>query len=163
MNLLLRTTLFGCDDRKMHRKEVVHKTKNVTVIHIASYDRMLELVNLAGLCGVQFFYTSGHTMGCSGKVNCCKNGRHIVGYIVAEHDNRWTVHLVDNTMVNISRVWYNKQQGIYRYPANVSKRRYVITQFWPVRFLLRHTGECRFTLNRFTFDSNANIVPQFSS
>ena len=82
LNLLLRTTLFGVDYRKMHGHEDVYKIKKVTVVHIASYERMIHLFTLEGLCGVTFYNIHGYTLGFFGKVNIYKNGRNIFGYVL---------------------------------------------------------------------------------
>ena len=119
LNLLLRTTLFGVDYHKMHGHEVIYKSKKVTLVHIASYERMMHLFTLAGLCGVTFYNIHGYTLGCCGKVNIYKNGRNIVGYILEETNDKWTVYLEMNKFLTVGRLHYDKEEGKYKYPVNL--------------------------------------------
>ena len=165
VNLLLRQTLFGVTYGKMKHDEVVHKTKRVTVLHIASRDRMIQLFSIAGLCGVTYYKVYGHCHSCCGKVNCFHRGRHIIGYIPSESRNKWNVHLVNNKVIELGKVHCNRNGSGYKYPdLNLRNRPgYLVTQYWPVRFLVHSNGDCKFTLNRVTFDQSTKIVPQLRS
>ena len=123
---------------------------------------MIELFTLAGLCGVTFYNVLGYTFSCCGKVNCCVNGRNMIGYVISERGDKWTVKFANNKVGDISRVYYNTDVGKYRYPECVSSRRSYITQYWPIRFLVNKNGKCRFTLNRYTYDNKCMIIPQLS-
>ena len=86
------------------------------------------------------------------------NGRNRIGYIINERYGRWNVQLVGgNELVRLKALNYNKEEGIYIYPRDNNGERY-ITQYWPVRFLIRTTGQSKYTLNRVTFDLDGNIL-----
>ena len=92
----------------------------------------------------QFFNARGYTFGCCGKVNCHVNGRNIVGYIVSENNDLWTIKLENDKEIRIGCVHCNNDSGKYKYPVLTSNsRRHVITQYWPIHVLLHETGEIR--------------------
>ena len=161
INYLTRLTLFGNNyDTMVKGEEIVSMTKRVVLIHISSCERIKEIFSISGLSGVEFKSKDGmkwHT--CCGKVNTRVNGRNRIGYIINERYGRWIIKLVGgNELVRMKILNYNKEDGIYIYPTdNIHGERY-ITQYWPVRFLIRTTGKSKYTLNCVTFDLDGNIL-----
>lgn len=89
LSLLLKYTLFGVKERRITKKEVIYKSKNVTVIHLASLERIQEVFTVSGLCGVSFGKVNGSTMSSCGKINFMVRGRrNIVGYIHEERGDK---------------------------------------------------------------------------
>lgn len=83
-------TLFGNTNAKINVEEIVEKTKNGTVVHVASWERMTELFTLNSLCACdcdlnEINYT------CGSKVAITKNGRESIGYAMKEEGNNWIV------------------------------------------------------------------------
>ena len=107
----------------------------------------------------------GHCQGCCGKVNVMRCGRNKVGYILSEVGHQWLGQLSTNEIVQIPKVYLKWNGKGYKYPPlqHRNRRHYIITKYWPVRFLIHHTGDCRFTLNHLTLDKDSNIVTQHSS
>ena len=58
---------------------------------------------------------------------------------------------------------YDRDEGCYMYNIDDTSGNRCITQYWPVRFLIRTSGETKFTFNRVTFDLDDNIITNDSS
>ena len=120
---------------------------------------------MGGLCGVDFFRVNGYHHTCSGKVDTVRDGKHLAGYIIDEQDGIWTIRLVNGKEVKMLRVRYDLRLGEYRYDPceNVRRNSRVIKYYWPIRMLIRSSGDIKFTLNRLTFNTDNKLVPQYCS
>ena len=163
MSLLLRRTLFGLKNDRLLKGEMVYQSKKVVIIHFSSLERLKEIFTVAGLCGMEFLNVATcHRHFACGKVSVKRNGRNMVGYVLEESRRLWTVLLWNNEKVKLRRPMY--RDGVYLYANCGRDDRLVITYFWPVRFMIRCSGECKFTLNRVAIDSpTGEIVSQHSS
>jgi len=108
-------------------------------------------IPLADLWAVNFIINKKHYR-CCGKVSTEKDVCHIIGYIVDEWCETWTVQLVNGE---------NKQMKHANYYPKAPKQR--IKQYRPFQILIQRSGKSKYTLNRIAFYSNLKIVPQLSS
>ena len=90
MTLLLRNYLFGEDFCKV-RNEVIKQTKNTTLLHFASMNRMIEVFTVEEQKGTAFEWESDELAAictCDGKVGVVDgNVRTHVGFIMEERRN----------------------------------------------------------------------------
>jgi hypothetical protein len=54
LNYLLKLTFFGCNFSKLHQNEIVYRTNKAVVVHISSYQRIVELFTHNGVCVFEF-------------------------------------------------------------------------------------------------------------
>jgi hypothetical protein len=159
LNELIRISLFGMEGCRLRRYEIIQKTRNSRLIHIASENRMKMLFELSGLCGVEFKVGDRrHT--CCGKVSTRKNGLVCVGYIVDENvdGTLWTVQLVTNERIVLQAPQFDELRGVYIYSTGAQVSDRIIEQYWPIRFFTHNSGRGKFTLNRVTYDATNEIM-----
>ena len=157
VQIMLRWALFGINNSRLTKDELIYKSKRVLILHFASLSHLKEIFSLAGLCGMEFLNVStNHLHFCCGKVNVKRNGRNILGYVLEESARLWTVQLRNNEIVKLRKTRYTNGKYIYGELG--------ITCYWPVRFLLRSSGDCKFTLNRVAVDkSTGKIISEHTS
>jgi hypothetical protein len=147
MNKLLNNVLFGYGYAKLYDHKIVHKTKKQIVIHIASRQRMTELFSLNGLVACSQA-RHGMMFTCCGKVGLVNlAGQSIIGYIMQENNNSLSVLLENNAVVSVDRPIYDSSLSSYVYNIDGTGE-YSVSQYWPIRFRLNHSGKTFFTLNR---------------
>ena len=147
MNKLLNNVLFGYGYAKLYDHEIVHKSKKQIVIHIASRQRMTELFSLNGLVACSQA-RHGMMFTCCGKVGLVNSaGQSIIGYIMQENNNSLSVLLENNAVVSVDRPIYDSSLGSYVYNIDGTGE-YSVSQYWPIRFRLNHSGKTFFLLNR---------------
>ena len=116
MTDLLRFALLKRVRNVFRNSEKVYETTLVTVVHMHSKDRMHEVFTLNKLCST-IVEKNGRIHSCAGKVILRKDGKDIVGYIISEKGNTWTVHLVTNDKISVTRVKLNNALSGYIYPG----------------------------------------------
>lgn len=166
LNLLLRYSLFGVNESNLTKDEVIYKTNLVTVVNIASLDRINKIFTLTGQCGVTFYKVNGYKYSCCGKINCMVDGKNMIRYILEQRQNKWCVKLASNKLVEVNQLYWDKSTTGYQYAGDSrrrSRRTLVVTQYWTIRFQIHHSGTFKFTFNRLTLDANNKIIPQLSS
>ena len=90
----------------------------------------------------------------------------MIGFVMSEgRSGKWIIRMANNCIVKLKKVLFDRESGEYIYPntACIGSEHRVITHYWPVRIMLRISGECKFTLNRLTLDSDNKIVTNLSS
>ena len=75
ISTMIHLCIFGKKYVKLHKNEMVQKGKRMALIYITSMDRVKDIFDLHGLCGVE--YMSGGTVhSCAGKVSVVRRGKH---------------------------------------------------------------------------------------
>lgn len=168
MEYLIHLCLFGHDYTKLHKKEIIHKRKGSTIVHIASLKRLKKLFTMSGKCAIDFS-VNGLVYNCAGKVNIIRNGRNVTGFIIEEEGRCfWKVQLSSTsevvTVMKAKYVWNAVDGGKYVYPHSASHGMKV-TYYWPVRMKFQHNGidNWSFLLNRIVYNERNNIIVQKSS
>ena len=158
---LVKFALFG-STRVFKATETVHETKLVRVVRISSQERILKILAMNSLCAARI-EVDGRVHSCAGKVMLQMNNRYAYGYILVETGNTWKVHLTDNNTVFVKRVHLKEDDTGYIYPTG-RHNRFVVTQFSPIRLVIKANGTIRYTLNRYTISkATGDIVSQFSA
>ena len=101
---LLRQTLFGRNNFKLQDSEIITRNNNITMIHIASQERMSKLFCCYDLNAA--VHRNGlvmHTF--CGKVGivCTSNNKNVFGYIMDEVDEGWEILLETH-----ERIWFDR-------------------------------------------------------
>ena len=152
-NLLIRMYLFGHQNCSLRNSEIVYRSKNTIIFHIASQRRMKELFIIAGLTSVEF-KCADNVWSCCGKVNVVIKNRNYIGYIVDESPRHWNVQLGSNSVRYIPKATYVQNLNTYHF----SRKEPCITQYWPIRFKIHSSGETSYTLNRVCFDTSHKVI-----
>ena len=107
---------------------------------------MTELFSLNGLVACSQA-RHGMLFTCCGKVGLVNSaGQSIIGYIMQENNNYFSLLLEDNVVVSVDQPMYDSNLGSYVYNIDGTGE-YNLSQYWPVRFRLNHLGKIFFTLN----------------
>ena len=148
--------MFGNNFNNMLDREVIKKTKNNTLLHIASTKRVNEVFTLNGECGVCFVQYDNNnrciwTTTCDGKVHLLHNGKtNLIRYIVDETPNRWKVQLdikINNSnYILISILTYSVDLDPYEYKKQSKSSVFIVKHYSPIRFLVNKNGKCVFVL-----------------
>ena len=171
ITLLLKYYLFGEDFDKV-RNEVRKQTKNITLLHFSSMQRMQEIFTVEEQIGTSFQYEHDDfdaTRTCGGKVSVVdSNGKKGVGFILEERRNFWKIKLKNTSEVcYLKKLLYNKQNEMYDFNGFHDYQGRTISSYWPIRILLSKSGSCRMTINRFSYKTerpnNILTAPMFTS
>ena len=117
ITLLLKYYLFGEDFDKV-RNEVRKQTKNITLLHFLSMQRMQEIFTVEEQIGTSFQYEHDDfdaTRTCGGKVSVVdSNGKKGVGFILEERRNFWKIKLKNTSEVcYLKKLLYNEENEMY--------------------------------------------------
>lgn len=162
MSPIIHKILFGEGYSNLKDNELIKKVKKSAIVHIASRDRMKQLFCMNDLCGVNFIIDE-FNYNCSGKVKVVRDGRNLIGFIMKERRDKWTVKMMNGDVKVLPRVNCNDSGYIY---ANDNRRTnaWTISYYWPIcmkfSFHCQHNWQfmlCRVVLRRNT------IVSQLSS
>ena len=164
MNYKLKLALFGFNLAKLKASEIVYIRKKTTVVHIMSVQRINYLFTIEQLpCFMHVRGNRVHT--CGAKVSTRKIvrgepiGSILYGYIVEETFSLWRVNLCNNTIVDFPRGICSRLTGKYTFPLSSDLDR-GITSVWPVRLLLRESGEISLILVRYCYNSDTNLIDE---
>lgn len=83
MSPLLKGSIFGMGFEKLKKREIVYRSREVTILHFASFDWMKELFTLADCCIMEAKIRMDRHVTC-GKVFLRRGGRRVFGFIVGE-------------------------------------------------------------------------------
>jgi len=125
INLSIQLALFGDDFSKLMNFEIISKSKNMTIIRMSSQRRTKEIFTPADLCAVDFIIDKKHYT-CCGKVNTEKDGCHMIGYIVDECHETWTIQLANGETKQMKRLNYDNDIGGHVY---LEEPKWHITQY----------------------------------
>ena len=158
---LVNFSLFG-SPRVFKATEKIQETNLVMIVHISSQERVEKILLMNSLCAARV-EIDGRVHSCAGKVMLQKNNQHAVGYILSEKGNTWKVHLTNNSIVYVKHAHLKENRTGYKYPLG-RHNRFVVTQLFPIRFLIKANGTIPYTLNRSTINkANGEIIPEFSA
>ena len=175
MNLLLKNLLLGTNLCKLKQHEIIHRSKKVTYVYIASRKRMISLFSLKQLSYFEFFdiqnrndeeQESVHTIAGKVSVKYLSNGLVGIGYVVNENENgeQLEVLMEDDSFVvfpnsprlNEDGVWELGQRGSC--PNN--DEQYEIIEFHPIRMKLFMSGWMHMTYNHLKLSlDNTTVLP----
>ena len=151
-----RTNAFKYDEK-------ISESNRILLVHIASQDRMSQVMTHNMLCAAKI-QKGNRTHSCAGKVFLRRRGLELRGYIKSEYASTWVVHLTNDLVVHVNKVYMNAQKTRYEYPVGNS-RKYCVFEYCPIRFLIRADGTVRYTLSRFTTEKikgRERLVTQYS-
>ena len=137
LNYLLKLTLFGSDFSKLFNYEVVERTNEQVLIHLASKRRVNEILSIYGL-SASSHHMNGIDYCCCAKVNAEENNRSITGYVIDEDMYSFTLRLETNEIAIVSRPSYDAEQGIYCFGSGWKGCNLVITEYCPVRLKINN-------------------------
>ena len=175
MTHLLRCTLFGDNLQNIDSKIIRFKSDKCVVLHVDSMSAMKNLFTFENECCVCFEVNhvkkSSNTLlhSCCGKLRLENNdGMSNVGYIVGESEDglKWKVHLLNDDIVDITKLRYDEDQCDYMYPHVLEDptQQYIVRHYSPVRILLGlNKLSCKILLNKVCFDSNKQLIINYSS
>ena len=123
--------------------ECIDKTKRVTLIHIASRHRMMELFTLNKENGVNFkkYFDENedefYKYSCAGKVNLVKNNLNIIGYVIEETNTLLRVQVEglddeEDKIFTIKRPKFDLENWKYVVGNCKNKLGYKVTEYWPI-------------------------------
>lgn len=166
MSPLIRCALFGMGEESLLRREVVYKSKQVTVVHLASLRRVKQIFTVAGVSGLETLVGDGRRHVACGRVALVRRGRHLTGFVIGEAGNQLIVKLESGEEVKIPRPKYVEEknffsgrvQGFYKFRQQ-SGSRFKVEAYWPVRLAMTRKGRIRFLFSRSVLDAEGNIVP----
>ena len=87
LNHILQITMFGLNLSHVSNSEIVYKTDKVTVVHIHSKKRLLDLFTINDVCPFMMNdEKNSRVITCAGKVSVCdcNTNKEIVGYVLDE-------------------------------------------------------------------------------
>ena len=122
----MRIAIFGKYYERLKKNEIIYQTSLVTVIHIASLERMKNLFCLGGLSSV-LFCDKELTMKYStcGKVYLEIDGREMNGHVIKSNKRNFTVQLEKyETIETRCQRWDSKN---LEYNYSTSATNYMIT------------------------------------
>ena len=162
LNYLLKLTFFGCNCSKLSPHEVVYRTKKSVVVYIASYDRLIQLFTVNGVCAFEYIKDGEndgekHRYTCGGKVVVREKigrMRECVGYVINERRNEIVIRLENGEVVIMVRPDIN-EVGIWSYHNQHNDDcEYRIVEYWPIRLKLLNSGYTHMTLNKFVLSAD---------
>ena len=146
---------------------MVQKSKNVSILHIASMKRMKTLFTLSDLCAVDF--SIGEIRhACCGKVSVVCNGKREIGYIMDEKGDKWKILLRTNRVICIPKVkMLHDDDGnfvSYIYNDISSQKKWNTTMYWPIRmkFSVNAVQKWQYMINHITLKKGTVLI-QLSS
>ena len=155
---LLKVVLFGSNSfDRLKAHEVVERTKNQIIVHIASYERMQTLFTMNGLNGACHFVNEDEydvVWGAAGKVWLRETDRsgECIGYVLKESNDELEVMLDGDDSENtvfLRRPSYDARNGRYVFVSDASLSNYQILQYAPVRMkLITSSNKMHIVLNR---------------
>ena len=163
LSYIVRIAIFGKYYERLKKNEIIYQTSLVTVIHIASLERMKNLFCLGGLSSV-LFCDKERTMEHStcGKLYLEINGREMNGYIIKSNQRNLTVQLENNERIETRCPKWDNESLEYKYSTLATN--YTITSYQPNMFSISSsTGQFKYLINRFTTDNDNDIVTNFIS
>ena len=155
---LLKVSLFGNNFSLLEDHEVVHRTKNEAVIHIASYARLLQLFTKGGKSWVLHFRSPDDyevVFACCSKVWLKKDGKECIGYVLDEADDEIEVMIEhSNDRIMLTRPSYSARDGRYSISEAKSTHThgYEFENYWHFRMKLSNKGNIAYILNRVKFE-----------
>ena len=87
------------------------------------------------------------THSCAGKVYLRRRGLEVHGYIKTKYASTWVVHLTNDLVVQVEKVYMNAQTTRYKYPDGNSRKQFVF-EYCSIRFLIRADGAVQYTLSQ---------------
>ena len=100
LSYLVRIAIFGKYFERLKKNEIIYQTSLVTVIHIASLERMKQLFCLCGLSSVLF---QNETKTCKystcAKLHVEIDGQEMNGYAIQGNQRDLTVQLENNQII----------------------------------------------------------------
>jgi len=106
--------MFGNQFNKLNNNKSVNRTEKFLVIHIALANRIKEIFFLSDLFSLQVFVKNVLYISC-GKVNLCRGGLNMLGYVIDEHNGPWVIHCLNNKTVHIPCLKYSNAKEIKSY------------------------------------------------
>ena len=116
--------VFGCDFCLTPCEIIVHKTKNMTVLHIFSAERCNDILKLAGECPGSI-QKQDNNFQLAGKVTYSEQGEDKTGYIVHETNTYLQVMKLNGFMFNMNKPSYTTERVSFQ--ENGEKLCYDIT------------------------------------
>ena len=159
----MRIAIFGKYFERLKKNEIIYQTSLVTVIHIASLERMKHLFCLGGLSSV-LFCDKGRSMEHStcGKLHFEIDGQEMNGYAIQDNQRDLTVQLENNQIIQVRCPKWDQADLEYQYSP--SPTNFAITSYEPNMFSVSSsTGQFKHLINRFATDNNNNIVTNYTS
>ena len=149
MNHMLKLTIFGCPlFSNLLGHEMAYRTEKQVIVYFYSHRRVSELFEFGGLNGTKFF-RKGKKYMCIPKVNLrTARGRNIIGYVMDEVGSRLKVQVEgENEWVDIERPEFVQETGRFDYIHGQQSDRYQLSELWPIRIKLNHTGHSAFIIS----------------
>lgn len=151
MSPLIRCALFGMGDENLLQREIVYKSKEVTVVHLASLARVNFFFTIAGASGMETPVGNGRSNVACGRVALVRCGRHLTGFVVGEARNQLQVRVELGEIIDIARPKNIEElnpssgriQGSYQMRQHCGSKLKVVG-YWPVRVSLTRKGRVRF-------------------
>eukprot|EP00957_Ditylum_brightwellii_P124522 9490227-Ditylum_brightwellii.AAC.1 len=106
MSILMKSSLFGSGMEKLRKRKIVYQSKEVTIFHIASLQKLKALFTVAGSGVMHHTDAQGCQVYACGKVVMKKNGLRLTGFVVNEHASLLTVLLENNKEVEVQCLIY---------------------------------------------------------
>ena len=163
LSYIVRIAIFGKYYERLKKNEIIYQTSLVTVIHIASLERMKNLFCLGGLSSV-LFRDKERTMEHStcGKLHLEINGQEMNGYVIKSNQRNLTVQLENNERIETRCPKWDNESLEYKYSTSATN--YRITSYEPNMFSISSsTGQFKYLINQFTTDNDNDIVTHFIS
>lgn len=162
--------IFGKQYEKLDKDlEIVSKTENRCIIHVASANRMCELMNIDGIILSQA-ETEYHKFEFTGKIVLRPKsfGTEIVGYIKSESSAVINIITRGGEQIQMKRPFYNKEQMKYAYGSHgectiydfnrMSDSMYEVIEYHPIRIIISNTAQLNFKLlsHRYGYEREGN-------
>ena len=149
-NHLLSLSIFGSPlFSKLEQYEIAHTTKNQTVIHMFSNERINELLSFGGMSGAIQEKDGAKYFACA-KVNLeNRDGKNCIAYVMKENVHSLFVKTENNSndlLIELKRPLYDCKNGCYHYHESGSQE-FTITEVWPMRMKINKSGRTSFILN----------------
>ena len=148
-------TIFGCTNLSFLRPyEIVYRSSNVTVVHLASFDRIKNLFTWNKVNPFQ--YTDGsnnYTVTAKLFLIDKRSGTESLGCCTHEDKETLTVLLESGWSTVLPRPFYSNVERSWQLTHNDD---YMMEQYHPVRFKITQNGTVNLTINRFLSENSSS-------
>ena len=157
---LVRCILFGDKFNKV-REEIITETKNTVLLHFHSNIRIVEVLSIAGLCGVVVLERDV-VRTCCGKIIFGLRqsmDQEATGFVMRTCRRRWVVKIQgSNQTITIRPPQINKVTCTYDFKGTDGNAAYFIKEYFPIRIKVSMLGEMKVTLNRVILDNETKAI-----
>ena len=142
---LMVVDIFGVDGSCFRGDEIVEKTLNIIVAHIASLNRMIDIFIMNSLCACKCEWKRmSYSYG--SKVSLERNGRESLGYAMEKEGDNWSVTVrAEKERIRVTKVTYDRFTVKYVFPCDPSCE-YKVKQYWPIWMFIRR-NKCVYIAN----------------